>query len=861
MIRWLISSMLLVSLLVVPTAFSATFEVTVVEDSADGVCDAHCSLREAVIAANQSSGTDVINLPEGVFALTLIGADEDGGLTGDLDISESVNIYGMGWNRTVVDGLGSDRVFDFHFGADSIQIADLMIRDGSSIEGGAIRSRTSPTSLHLAHLACVGNWSQVLGGAVLSSGPLIVADCLFAANSTGSHGGAIMARGPVEVVRTVFDANRCGYGGGGISTGIDDTVTISDSVLTANLASYGGGVNIDRNDVTLVNTTFTVNSTFASRGGAVSTNRGTVTFRNCTLADDAGDGNGAEVYTTGDTEITFENTILSGPDRFSLCSNPLTSAGFNLSTDESCGFEATGDITGVEPALHALRDNGGPTWTRALATGSPAIDAGGGTFVSTDQRGVARPVGPAPDIGAYEAEGDEKPIGLPLTVPVVAHVEGVGGTPWRSDVAITNPDDSPIEITIEYLPMNGNPAELPVELAGGATVLYEDIVASAFGAGDGQGTLVVTAPAEGPTPVVASRTYAQMGDEGLGQGMPGLDPFAEGTYFIPGLREDSEYRSNIGVAAGDHDLTVQINLFRGLDGAVGTTFAQTIPAGSQRQWRLPVMFPGMAQAGVPMSAEVRLFGPGVPYGSLVDQVSADAVTLVAVPASSARLVPVVAHNPGMQGTFWRSDLSLHNPNPVEAKVYAEYFSEGSDNSEGGQKGKQISIPAFSTMTVADAARRLFNIEDGKGVMTVAAAPGVAVASRTYTTRTDGGTYGLGVPALPMATRTPRPLLLTGIRVGGGFRTNIGIIGGERAEDSWVRLFGQDGTILESVYIRVEARSLFQDSVRDVFPDVDWGDFSVGSVVVGASGQVRAAYSSTVDGSSQDPIFAMATPVE
>ncbi len=852
--------MLTGSLFFVPTVFSATFEVTVTEDSADGVCDAHCSLREAVIAANESSGNDVINLPEGVFALTLTGPDEEAGLTGDLDITESVNIYGMGWNRTVLDGLGNDRVFDVQWGAGSVQISGLMIRDGSSIEGGAIRSSTSMTLLHLSHVACVGNWAQVLGGAVSSDGSLIVADCLFVANTTGSHAGALRAQGPLEVVRSVFDANRCGHGGGGITTSQDQTVTISDSLLTANVASYGGGVSIDRSDVTFANVTFTVNSTRSSRGGAVSTSRGTVTFRNCTLADDTGGGDGAEVYPTGDSEIIFENTILSGPNRYSLCYHPLASSGFNISTDESCGLGASGDITGVEPALHALRDNGGPTWTMALATGSPAIDAGGGDFVSADQRGVARPVGPAPDIGAYEAEGHEKSIGLPVTVPVVAHVEGVGGTPWRSDVAITNPGDDPIEITLEYVPKTGNTVDQPLELAGGATILYEDIVSSTFGAGNGQGTLIVTPPAEGPTPVVASRTFAEMGDERLGQGMPGLDPFPEGTYFIPGLREDAAYRSNIGIAAGESDLTVQVNLFRGSDGAVGTTFAQTIPAGSQRQWRLPLMFPGLAQDGVPMTAEVRIFGPAVPYGSLVDQASADAVTLVAVPASEARIVPVVAHNPGMQGTFWRSDLYLHNPHPVEAKVYAEYFPEESDNQDGGQKGEPIIVPAFSTLTVADAAGRLFKIEDGKGVLTVVAAPGVAVASRTYTTRTGGGTYGLGVPALPMAVRTPRPLLLTGIRVGDGFRTNLGIIGGERAEGMVVSFVTLAGMVLDSVNIQVEARSLFQDSVRDLFPNVDWGSFSVGSVVLDASAQLRAAYSSTVDGSSQDPIFVMATPV-
>jgi hypothetical protein len=59
----------------------------------------------------------------------------------------------------------------------------------------------------------------------------------------------------------------------------------------------------------------------------------------------------------------------------------------------------------VDPKLGALADNGGPTQTRELLPGSPAIDAvvaSGAGCPATDQRGVSRPNGAACDIGAYE---------------------------------------------------------------------------------------------------------------------------------------------------------------------------------------------------------------------------------------------------------------------------------------------------------------------------------------------------------------------------------------------------------------------------------------------------------------------------
>lgn len=68
--------------------------------------------------------------------------------------------------------------------------------------------------------------------------------------------------------------------------------------------------------------------------------------------------------------------------------------------------------------LRPLQNNGGPTQTQALLTGSPAIDAGNpngctdgnGNLIKVDQRGAPRPdkedLGIGCDMGAYERQGD-----------------------------------------------------------------------------------------------------------------------------------------------------------------------------------------------------------------------------------------------------------------------------------------------------------------------------------------------------------------------------------------------------------------------------------------------------------------------
>jgi len=113
-------------------------------------------------------------------------------------------------------------------------------------------------------------------------------------------------------------------------------------------------------------------------------------------------------------------------------SGELTRSGFNLIGDGKgvTGLAST-DIVGttnqpIDPRLGQLQDNGGPTFTQALLTGSPAIDAGGPNTNGErfDQRGsgFSRVIDgngdgrKRLDIGALEA--------VKTAVPTVNVIEG-----------------------------------------------------------------------------------------------------------------------------------------------------------------------------------------------------------------------------------------------------------------------------------------------------------------------------------------------------------------------------------------------------------------------------------------------------
>ena len=95
----------------------------------------------------------------------------------------------------------------------------------------------------------------------------------------------------------------------------------------------------------------------------------------------------------------------------------VVSAGFNLESEDSCGFDQSTDQVGEDPLLSpaGLANNGGPTETIALRPGSPVLDQGkAAAGETTDQRGLLRPVdiasipsppgGDGSDVGAFELQ-------------------------------------------------------------------------------------------------------------------------------------------------------------------------------------------------------------------------------------------------------------------------------------------------------------------------------------------------------------------------------------------------------------------------------------------------------------------------
>jgi hypothetical protein len=243
----------------------------------------------------------------------------------------------------------------------------------------------------------------------LLAGVLTVMNSRVSNNTMGAHGGGILNRGSATVINSTISGNVTGVNGFG--AGI---FNLGASDFTARL--------------TAINATISGNRSGAAGGGIYNHGAATVHLNNVTVTDNTAGVNavkgGGGINNGSDGAFVLQNTLIAGNQDLGLSpardcsaggsSDPVTSQGYNLIQDlTSCSVngDTTGNITGVDPRLGPLADNGGSTKTHALLTDSPAIDAGrlapvpgggGPACAATDQQGFVRPLGAACDIGAYE---------------------------------------------------------------------------------------------------------------------------------------------------------------------------------------------------------------------------------------------------------------------------------------------------------------------------------------------------------------------------------------------------------------------------------------------------------------------------
>jgi len=402
----------------VSNADTSSVSALIANDGGDGI-----SLREAITAANNTAGSDTVSFDGGVFSG---GANSVIRLTqGELDISETITIDGSaGTDVTITgDALGND-----------------------SVVPGTFLTNVAGSGDALSDNSRVILFSDANAGALLTLDSLTVTGGATNVGYTGGGGGVFASGGDVSLIGSTVSGNSTSGGysrGGGVSaTNVSLTSSLVSGNSTSGYGSNGGGVYAS-DEVVLINSTVSGNSAvnldsafpYYLFGGGISANA--VVLNNSTVTGNTANAAGGGIHvsaipnsnnTAGDLEvfnsIVAGNTVLNGNPaspgadiRLFGTSGSGTLVVENSLIGETLGSEitattGTGNILDQPALLGPLADNGGPTLTHGLLSGSPAIDAGSnalavdgdGNPLTTDQRGTGfdRIFGDSVDIGAFE---------------------------------------------------------------------------------------------------------------------------------------------------------------------------------------------------------------------------------------------------------------------------------------------------------------------------------------------------------------------------------------------------------------------------------------------------------------------------
>ena len=459
-----------------------------------------CSLRGAIIKANGLTEAVTINVPAGTYILSQVTPCYFDGNVNNFPIPTqalcpigTLAIVGAGAEATIIDAnqppgnIGVQAPVMFVATTASVAVRSVTMQHGNfSVgslvgHGGAINNAGT---LVIEDSVVSDNFTSGAGGGIFNQRDLTIRRSTITRNISFSGGGGIVntnlagtclvvspchdGQGLLTIADSTISENSttlcCGAG----IFNFDGMVDITGSTISGNSTNAsGGGIHNAAWNLNLTNVTVSGNRArtgggIVAGGGASTLHLNNVTVTN-NIAQDENDpsfGLAGGVLNGAGGTMTVANTIVAGNFAAGVCTingcfaasndcstdaphgGPLTSQGYNLIRDtQGCDIigDTTGNIVGQDPKLGVLTDNGGSAFTHAIASDSPAVDAGspatpgsgGAACAVTDERALLRPIGLRCDIGAFERSGA---FSIGHIVPgsggnigrVTAHVAGSG---------------------------------------------------------------------------------------------------------------------------------------------------------------------------------------------------------------------------------------------------------------------------------------------------------------------------------------------------------------------------------------------------------------------------------------------------
>jgi hypothetical protein len=379
------------ALLLALPALSSAQTLIVVNSSADPTSVGNCTLRDAILIANNNKPPIGESCPtmgdepvyEITFANSLSGGEID--LASPLPtITVPVNLAIDGpQNPLYINSLGRYQILSIANSTATVFLENLVITGGAS----------------------TGN-----GGGINNIGALTIRNCTFFSDEAQNDGGAIYNTGTLSAMNSTFYNDVALLGSGGAFYNDGELILTNDTFYADTAQDGQGGAIYNANTAALVSNTFDQNGASAGGGGAIF----------------------GDVKTAIVTSV--RNTVLVGSIGGGNCGGLAieTAFGGDFADDSSCNLPANDVVASAGIVLDGtLAQNGGPTLTIALEADGPArgsIPIASCTYpeslglnpctgeaatppeqLTCDQRGAPRPGSGGPDgncdSGAYEFQG------------------------------------------------------------------------------------------------------------------------------------------------------------------------------------------------------------------------------------------------------------------------------------------------------------------------------------------------------------------------------------------------------------------------------------------------------------------------
>jgi predicted outer membrane repeat protein len=365
-------------------ALANNFVVNNAGDAGDSVCQdatpGDCTFADAIYSSNANTAdNDTITFASNITGVSVTA--------GQIPVTDGVYIYGNGPKDTVIDANGTSRILYLNptDSGDPVTIGGVTLTGGDAGANGGGAIFDFDANLNVYSSVLRGN-QAFRGGAIFEYGgyyggeDLDISQTTISGNTADDDGGGIYSRGTIGQLKvSTVSGNHAGESSGNVGGGIYMYLGvgsyIDDSTITRNSAFSGGGVYLYYR-----NTAFSYNSMFAGNSASPGFGRDFSGYVN------------AESSLFQDTTFTYIGPIAGFP---------------------------TPNITGQDPQLGPLQDNGGYTPTHLLAPTSPALDKGY-SYYGFDQRNIDRPVdittiantpgADGSDIGAVESTAAEATI-------------------------------------------------------------------------------------------------------------------------------------------------------------------------------------------------------------------------------------------------------------------------------------------------------------------------------------------------------------------------------------------------------------------------------------------------------------------